>query len=182
MILINLLPDELRAQRRTPLKLMFASAAAVAVNASLVAYWGWLAFGVTAGVTTERDVLRLDMDSIDPQVAYHRKLETENRTYKSRESTLEGIVQSRVSWTEKIDELIDVINMGGGGEKYLIWLDDVAVSQESDSRQKNWGHLKASGFSGSRNFAQVANFLEDLEHHSFLSAFYPPGVPEGQIQ
>jgi Tfp pilus assembly protein PilN len=182
MILINLLPDEYRRQRRTPVKLMLVSAAAVAVNASLLAYWGWLAFGVTAGVQSQRDVLRLEMDSITPQIAYHRELEGENRTYESRESTLASITQGRVSWTRKMDELIDVINMGGGGEKYLIWLEDLSVSQKSDARQKTFGFLKASAYSGSSNFAQLANFLEDLEEHSFISDFYKPAPPEGQRQ
>lgn len=182
MILINLLPEQYRKQRRTPLRLMAASAAAVAINTSLLAYWCWLAFGVTAGVQSERDVLALEMDSLSPQIAYHRTLEGENRAYESRESTLGSITQGRVSWTRKMDELIDVINMGGGGEKYLIWLENLVVSQKADPRSEDFGHLRASGYSGSRNFAQVANFLEDLEQHSFLSDFHKPKPPEGQIQ
>jgi type IV pilus assembly protein PilM len=39
MILINLLPDEFRQKKRTPVKLPLAITASVAVNGSLAAYW-----------------------------------------------------------------------------------------------------------------------------------------------
>ena len=72
-----------------------------------------------------------------------------------------------------------MINLGGGGEKYLIWLDDVTVSQKGDARRKEHGKLKASAHSGSGNFAQVAKFLEDVENSSFIEDFYPPAPPSG---
>ena len=39
MILINLLPDEYRRKGRTPVKFMAFTAGAVAINASLLAFW-----------------------------------------------------------------------------------------------------------------------------------------------
>ena len=50
MILIDLLPDEYRQKRRTPIKYMAAVMAAVALNGSLLAWWGWTAIGVAAEV------------------------------------------------------------------------------------------------------------------------------------
>ena len=76
MILINLLPPEYRQKRQTPIKFMIAIALAVAVNASLVAYWGWTAFGVAAEVKSEVAVLQDTSDGLDPQVAYHESLDT----------------------------------------------------------------------------------------------------------
>ena len=46
-------------------------------------------------------------------------------------------------------------------------------------RSKQFGKLKASGFSGSKDFAHVANFLEDIEQSPFLDDFRPPAPPEG---
>ena len=34
-------------------------------------------------------------------------------------------------------------------------------------------------YSGSDQFAQVANFLEDIEDSPFISDFHPPAPPEG---
>ena len=179
MILINLLPDEYREKKRTPVKLMLAVSASVAINASLAAYWAWTAFGVAAEVKSELAVLQDTKAGLDPQVAYHRDLEKESTLFESREEMLKQITSTRVSWTRKLDELIDVINSGGDGEKYLIWLDGITVDQKENQRSKQYGKLKASGFSGSKDFAHVANFLEDIEQSPFLADFLPPAPPEG---
>jgi len=179
MIRINLLPEEYRRKAKTPLKLMLGVSAAVAVNASLLAWGAWMFFGVEARISTERSMLQTDMDGLTPQVAYHRSLESESRVHKSRENTLNEITKSRVSWTRKLDELIDVVNRGGGEQGHLIWLDDLNVTQNLAGSRAGAGELKASGHSGSDRFAQVANFLEDLEASSFIDDFYPPAPPEG---
>ncbi len=179
MILINLLPEEYRQKRRTPVKLMLAVSASVAVNASLAAYWAWTAFGVSAEVKSELNVQRDTKAGLDPQVAYHRDLEKESKLFTAREDTLKKVTGNRVSWTRKVDELIDVVNSGGDGEKYLVWFDDITVDQKENSRAKSYGKLKANGHSGSKDFAHVANFLEDLEQSPFCADFLQPAPPEG---
>jgi Tfp pilus assembly protein PilN len=180
MILINLLPDEFRQKRRTPVKLLLALAGTAAVNGTLLAYWAWTAFGVAAEVKSELAVLEDQKTSLDPQVAYHRDLEKESELFDAREQTLKKITSKRISWTRKIDELIDVVNVGGDGEKYLIWFDDVTVDQKESGRAKTFGSLKATGHSGSTNPSHVANFLDDLERSPFAEDFNKPAPPEGQ--
>ena len=121
MILINLLPEEYRQRRRTPLKALAVIGAAVAINASLGAYWAWIAFGEAAEVRSELAVLQDTKAGLDPQVAYHHDLEAESTIFKSREATLDEITMKRVSWTEKTDQVTDLINAGGDGDKYQIW-------------------------------------------------------------
>jgi Tfp pilus assembly protein PilN len=179
MIRINLLPEEYRKKSRTPLKLLFALAGLVAVNAVLASWWGWTVFGVRAKVESERATLQLEMDGLAPQVAYYHALEGESKQYKSREKTLASITADRISWTRKMDELIDVANAGGDGSRHLVWLDDLNVTQSTDSNQKNFGSVRAAGHSGSEKFAQVANFLEDLEISAFIDDFEKPSPPEG---
>jgi len=179
MILINLLPDELRQKKRTPVKLLLAVAGAVAVNGTLAAYWAWTAFGVSAEVRSELALLQEQKAGLDPQVAYHRDLEKESALFDKREDMLKSITANRVSWTRKVDELIDVVNVGGDGEKYLVWLDDLNVDQKESSRNKSYGSLKSSGHSGSPSFAHVANFLDDLERSPFCEDFNKPSNPEG---
>jgi Tfp pilus assembly protein PilN len=179
MIQINLLPEEFREKRRTPVKLMLAVSSSVAVNASLLAYWAWTAFGVSAEVKSELSVLRDTKTGLDPQVAYHRDLEKESKLFEAREQMLRQVTSKRVSWTQKLDQLIDVVNNGGDGEKYLIWFDDLQVDQKENARAKNYGKLKANGHSGSKVFTHVANFLEDLEQSPFCEDFLKPAPPEG---
>ncbi len=178
MILINLLPGEFRQKRRTPLKYMLGVTAAVAVNACLVAWWGWTAFGAAAEVKSELAVLQDTEAGLKPQVTYHKSLEAESNMFRSREQTLDQITKSRVGWTEKIDQLVELINRGGE-EKYLIWLDDLSVDQKQQRNKGSAGMLKAGGNSGSENFAHVANFLEDVEESDFARDFGKPKPPEG---
>ena len=179
MIRINLLPEEYRKKNRTPLKMMLAVASGVTVNGILLAWYAWLAFGVSAEVESERAVLQTELDGLTPQVEYHKSLDGEQMRYAAREKTLSGITASRINWTRKVDELITVINAGGEGGRHFVWLDDLTVQQTTNDRANNAGSLKASGHSGSDNFAQVANFLEDLENSPFIEDFLPPAPPEG---
>jgi hypothetical protein len=119
------------------------------------------------------------MDGLTPQVTYYHSLEGESKQYKSREKTLASITANRISWTRKLDELIDVANAGGDGSRHLVWLDDLTVTQSSDPNSKNFGSVRAAGHSGSDKFAQVANFLEDLETSAFVDDFEKPSPPEG---
>jgi Tfp pilus assembly protein PilN len=179
MILINLLPDEFRQKRRTPVKLLLAVAGAVTVNGVLAAYWAWTAFGVSAEVKTELSLLEEQRTGLEPQLAYHHDLENESKLFDAREEMLKKITANRISWTRKVDELIDVVNVGGDGEKYLVWLDDLSVDQKESGRGKGYGNLKASGHSGSNSFANVANFLDDIERSPFCEDFNKPSPPEG---
>lgn len=179
MIRINLLPEEYRKKARTPIKLLLGVTAAAAINGGLAAWWAWSTFAVAAQIDSEKTVMQTEMDGITPQLNYYHSLEGESKQYKSRETTLAAITKSRISWTRKLDELIDVVNRGGDGQRHLVWLDDLQVAQSADPSAKTPGSLHANGHSGSDKFAQVANFLEDLESSPFIHDFQPPTPPEG---
>ncbi|MFT7486465.1 MAG: hypothetical protein ACI9F9_002320 [Candidatus Paceibacteria bacterium] len=180
MIRINLLPDEYQRTARTPFKMMLAVSTVVTINASLAAWAGWLGYGVTAAVDSELAVLLTEDDGLKPQVVYHESLSTESKQHTLREETLSEINESRISWTRKVDELVDVVNRGGGGERHLIWFDSMNIKQDgSGGRNGSTGSLKANGHSGSDQFGQVANFLDDLEDSPFISDFDKPAPPEG---
>lgn len=179
MIRINLLPEEFRKKARTPVKLVLALVAVVTVNAGMATWWAWQRIGVQSEIESEAASLQTEMDGLTPQVNYHQSLESESKQYKSREETLASITTSRISWTKKIDELIDVVNRGQNGQRHLVWLDDLQVTQSTDPKAKVPGTVRANGHSGSDKFAQVANFLEDLEKSTFIADFQPPAPPEG---
>ncbi len=179
MIRINLLPKEYGQKARTPVKILLAVGVATLANAGLLVWFGWTVFGVTAKLETRQASLQTEMDGLTPQVNYHKSLDTESALYRSREQTLAQITSSRISWTRKLDELIDIVNRGGEGARHLIWLEDLNVTQTEGGTGTSFGHLKAKGSSGSSEFAQVANFLEDIEDSSFIADFYPPAPPEG---
>jgi hypothetical protein len=161
---------------------MAAIVLVVAVNTGLVAYWGWTAFGVAAEVKSEVAVLQDTSDGLDPQVAYHKSLEQESKIFESREEMLGTITSGRISWTQQVDELVDLVHDGGDDEReYLVWLDDLTVEMKENSRAGTWGTMKASGHSGSEEFADVANFLEDVEFSPLAAYFQRPAPPQGRV-
>ena len=185
MITINLLPDEFKRSRRTPLKAIAVTAATAAVNVGLLAMVAWTHFGVRTEVVSELDLLKSDAAALEPRIEYHEDLEKEKKLFLSREKTLDDIPDNRISWTRKIDQLIDTINRGGDGEKYMIWLDDLNVVQSEPRSRKgeknpSAGSFRGKGHSGSPNFGLVANFFEDLSDSEFIGGFYPPSPPEGR--
>lgn len=181
MITINLLPDEYKKSKRSSLKALAAVAAFVAIDGTLVAWWAWTAFGVQAEVESRMAVLQSDADAQKPQVEYYRALEKENKEFLSRESTLSEITTMRISWTEKLDQFVDVVNRGGDGEKYLVWFDDLNVVQRVDTKAGTLGTLRADGYSGSASITHMANFLDDLAQSDFAKGFLPPKPPQGKL-
>lgn len=182
MILINLLPEQYHQKKRTPFKYLAAVAASVAINGSLLAYLAWTVLGVAAEVRSELAVLDDTKAGLDPQVAYHKDLENESKLFQSREQTLKKVTGNRVSWTQEIDTLIDVVNIGGDGEKYLIWFDDLHADMKENARAKTFGKMKAQAHSGSNDFDHLANFLEDIEESPLTDGFNKPAPPSGTAQ
>ncbi|MEZ5978896.1 MAG: hypothetical protein R3F34_11825 [Planctomycetota bacterium] len=185
MIIINLLPEEYLRARRKPAQTLAVLGTVAAVNVALLLWLASLFFGSKSRIMGELGVLESDMASLTPQLAYHDDLEKENKQFQSREETLREITLGRVSWTEKVDQLVDVINHGGEGEKYLVWLNDLKVVQavQSSSKSKtpqSGGTFRATGYSGSPNFGLVANFFEDLTESDFAGGFLPPAPPQGR--
>jgi len=164
MITVNLLPEEYRRRAKSPIGIIAAISAAVLLNASLFAYWGYLHFGVSANIATTRDVLQADLNGLKWQVDYHKSLEAEIATRSKREQTLSQITKNRVLWTKALDEMVDIVHAGREGVDHFVWFDDVQANVRTDKRDH--GYLKAQGVSGSEDYDQVANFLEDLEDPS----------------
>ena len=184
MITINLLPDEYRARAKSPVGMIAAVAAAVFLNASLIAYYGYLEFGTSKSIKTNRDVLQLDLDGLKPQVKYHNDLEKEVNTRSAREETLAEITGNRVLWTKVIDELVDVIHSGREGIEHFIWFEDLDVNMAANGARGDFGKLKARARSGSDTFAPVTTFqdaVEDRELSALMDTFKKPEAPTGRI-
>jgi len=184
MIRINLLPDEYRKRTRMPVKKILAIAGIVAINTGLGAYWGYLTLGVASDVEGQFEVRKTEMDGLTPQVAYHDALAHEIQLFSSREKTLGEITMNRVLWTQKMDELIDVVNVGNDLE-HFVWFDDVTAKLEASARGRtqNFGYMEANGHSGSEQWNKLANFLDDVvdpELTPFIHDFENLNRPQGR--
>lgn len=181
MITINLLPAELRRRSGPPVKVLAMYAAVTTVLSTLGAVWVWLAFGVAAEVDARKAQLSLEMDGIRPRLQYHKALESEIQVAAAREAKLTGINKERVVWTEKVDQLIDVVNSGNEVD-HFIWFDDMNVrpGQRVRGNQATGGTLSLSGHSGSgadprSGLEKTAKFLKaiaDTESSDFMREFH----------
>ena len=180
MIQINLLPLSFR-KRRTPVAWLVAVCAVVALDTTLLAWWTWSEFGVRLAVEAELDVLQLEMMGIEPQLAHHRSLERERARHARREDTLRGIAGESISWTEKLDQLVDVVTDGDYAGRHKVWFTDLDADIAGKRRDEQSGALRAGGVSGSERFADVADFLDDLEASPFGREVGIPAPPEGSV-
>jgi hypothetical protein len=185
MITINLLPEEYRRHIRPSIKLLAVGYSALAVAASLLAWWGWLVFGVSPTLETQRASLETEMAGLAPRVTYHQVLSKEAAFHASREDTLRTITSSRVLWTQVLDDLTDVVNRGHEGERHTIWFDDItgSLSDGVGPSKEGVGQLEAQGHSGSGEIDQISHFLADLtdrEISGLPGVFGSPSAPEGR--
>jgi hypothetical protein len=180
MIRINLLPEGHRQKEKTPLKFFAVVASSVAVNGAFIAFLAWTSFGVKASVQSELSVINDIHEGLQPQVEYHRTLEKESAFYAAHEDTLESLREERVSWTEQMDHLIDVINDGGDQERYLIWLGGLKISQTRGGRSgQAAGSLTASAHSGTADLINVTEFLQDVKQSGMNEYFHEPSPATG---
>ena len=103
----------------------------------------------------------------------------------AREKTLAEITRNRILWTKTIDELMDVVHAGREGIEHFIWFDDIDVKMEgAGGNRSGYGSLKAGGHSGSKDYDQVSNFLDDIEDpelSELMTMFAKPEPPEGRV-
>src|SRR5262245_45614475 len=116
MIRINLLPEDLRKSERTSFKLFAATMAAVIVVCSGVGWFGLVWFGELARLEEEKVAVEETLRQKKERAAYSDALEAEKKDYEVRSETIQGICRSRMSWTEVLDQLIDVVNNDGNTE------------------------------------------------------------------
>jgi hypothetical protein len=152
---------------------------AVALNSTLFAWWTFSEFGVRLAVEAELDVLRLELDGIEPQLAHHGALQRERARHARREQTLRRIATESISWTAKLDQLTDVVTVGDEEGRHMVWFSDLSADISSERRGEEGGVLRAGGVSGSERFAEVADFLDDLVASPFGNDLGPPAPPEG---
>jgi Tfp pilus assembly protein PilN len=177
---INLLPEEYRRRERTPVRIFAATLAASVVLAGLGAALAYVRFGKL--VSTEATLARLqeDKQTLEPAVKHHAALESEVSEYDKWRQTIRDVRTSRIAWSAKLDQFIDLVSQSGDQGRYLVWFTDLAVNQTPDSRGTG-GMLEGKGVSGSDDVAKVAAFLSDLRRSDFFADFSAVSAPEGKV-
>ncbi len=127
LVAVNLLPPDRRAKEATPLAVFLPVLAGVVVLALAGVFWSWLRFSELARAEDELGDLRSQVASKQGSLRYLASLREEQADFETRTKTIKEIALSRVLWTKKLDEFLDVTVADDDGSKYLVWLDDLEV-------------------------------------------------------
>lgn len=178
MIRVNLLPSEYRRRDRTPLRVFATLIAAVVAVCACGFYYAETFFGELGGVDARLAEVRNELFGLQPQVKHHDSLVREKDDYSARATTIHEISKSRISWTKKVDELIDITNAGEPREEnsngYLVWFASLNIAQnvfESGAKKKKKGAaepdtagtVKLQGMCASEHASSIVAFLNDLK-------------------
>lgn len=127
LVAVNLLPPDRRAKEATPLAVFLPVLAGVVVLALAGVFWSWLRFSELARAEEELGDLRSQNASKQGALKYLTALREEQADFETRTKTIKEIALSRVLWTKKLDEFLDLTVADEDGTKYLVWLDELEV-------------------------------------------------------
>jgi len=182
MTSFNLLPDAYRKQASHSGRHLLIIGAAVATNAALLAWAGWLAFGSLPRVYSDVAAQRSALQSLEPALSRHSLLATNLRAAEALGTRIEGLRAERTLWSDRLDQLISIVDEGSRSGAFEIWFDSIdfeAGRSVRGARRAASGHFRASGHSASDDFGDVADFLDAVDNSTLRTGFTSPSPPEG---
>lgn len=127
MILVNLLPHDLRPIKRTPLPHVLSL---LALAGALVAM-GIVFLSLQAeksGKQAQLDKINARLKELEPIREDYKRLKSEEKTLRAKVEVIEAILEARIVWSEQLDRLVKLTPEN-------IWYDRVWVSLEDDTRE-----------------------------------------------
>lgn len=180
MITINLLPEDLRRRERTPVRIFIATLAAASIVTGLGGTFAYMWFGKLASAEETAVRLKEDREALEPQLKHHAALVVEITENEKWQQTLRELRNGKIQWGRKLDQFIDLVSQTGDLGKYLVWLEDLSIIQQIDSKQSG-GVLSAKGMSNTDDVGKVAMFITDLQQHDFFKDFHEISVPSQKV-
>ena len=106
------------------------------------------------------------------------ELVQEKSDYEERASTIAEIAQSRVLWTEVLDQMIDTVNNDGDIDRHMAWFRSMNVK---DASGKEGPKVVMPGFVQGDDIRRLADFHEDLEQSPFFKWVAKKSLPSGDV-
>ncbi len=179
MIRVNLLPPEYRQLERTPVGRLVALLVGVLAVGSSAGYWLYFHMGPLQFWEEKRVQLTKEYEIVEKQMIRSKALQAEYNEYRKRRDQIELIGSTRVLWSQKLDELADIIHNGGSKTDHNAWLNN--LSAQAPRSAATGGTLNISGFSGGAGYDRLSNFNKALRvDESFFEDFTNLDPPRGQ--
>ena len=179
MIRINLLPEEYRRSSRTSPKVFAAILVSVMIVCGMFGWFGYIYFGDLGVLQVARAEDEELLASRNKRVQYYKALVTEKSDYTERAQTITEIAQSRVLWTEVLDQLIDTVNNDGDIDRHMAWFKSMTVK---DGGAKSGAKVSLPAYVQGNDVRRLADFHEDLEQTPFFRWVAAKSLPSGQVQ
>ncbi|MFM8979086.1 MAG: hypothetical protein ACKOSS_01275, partial [Planctomycetia bacterium] len=153
MIEINLLPPEYRAKSGTPIARFVAIVGGVVVVAAALGIFAWTHLIELARVRDLRTTREEEADGQDRRKKYSLDLQAEIEMFERRRTAIQTINRSRTLWSQKVDQLFDIVANQGGDAPYKAWLEEIEVpaqpvgvrAQATPGKPAEGGQVKFKG-------------------------------------
>jgi Tfp pilus assembly protein PilN len=178
MLRINLLPDEFKSPEKTSLSTLLSLTVCTFLSVSALCCVAYLYFGVLKSAEMKRDIAKEEYENLAPMAKYADDLDTEKRDYMKRSQAIKEIEHTRIMWTKKIDQLLQVINNHGMIDRHWAWLKELRVKMGAQSRDPG---MEIKGFVAGDQYERLSNFNEDLKNHPLYQDFCAISNPTGSI-
>jgi Tfp pilus assembly protein PilN len=169
----------MRRADRTPPAIFLAVLTMTVLTCGAVGALGYLYLVVLGSVRSDQENASRELAGLIPQAQYSDALDKEKAEYERRSKAIAGIAESRMSWTQKLDRLANIIHGDGTTERHMVWLDSIKVDMNT-TRDRG---LEIKGFSGTDDLKKLSDFHKDLSHDAeFFAQFVKITDPEGKLE
>lgn len=111
MILINLLPPELRKARRTGVNpVWLAAAAGLLIVLSLAGTWAWIRYSRIPAAEQQLADLDIKLQEATARAEVVRKLEQEITAFEQLYTKLTGLITRKVFWARTLDDFANLLS------------------------------------------------------------------------
>jgi Tfp pilus assembly protein PilN len=183
MIRINLLPEGYTKSDRTPLGRFALVAGCMMGVLTSLAVFGFEHFGKLREINAQRETTASELAALKNEEAYADALQREKDDFRKRSETIQSIGHSRILWTKKLDQFLDVVDAGGDRERHFIWLRslDVKPGHDGQGADRDGGTLQIKGYSGGQHLQRLSDFHADLKRPPFFDDFFDIDDPSGKV-
>ncbi len=181
MIRINLLPEEFRKREKASIKTFLATALGALVVSGILGYLSYIYFGKYSEIERKRKTFEEDCSALLPRAAYDDQLKAEKKDFANRERTIKKIRQSRVLWTRKLDQFIDIINNNGDDQRHLAWFKKMDIKPGKLGKRSGIT-VSLNGYCAGNDVGKVANLFDDIMNSEFFTDFVSINEPSGKLE
>ena len=178
MLKINLLPAEFKSTEHASLSALMMLMLCTFLSVSSICCVAYLYFGILKNAEMNRDIAKEEYENLAPMAKYADDLDTEKKEYMKRSLAIKDIETTRIIWTKKIDQLLQVINNHGRIDRHWVWLKDFRVKMGAQSREPG---MELKGYVAHDQYEHLSNFNEDLKNHPLFQDFCAISNPTGSI-